>query len=164
MSLSNTRNQIVLISGVNGYIASVTAKAFLEAGYSVRGTSRSKASSEGLLKALHEYVDAGRLEIVEVKDITIDGAFDAAVKGKSTSHPTSKNRINTPRRPCNRSYGITGLFPFHRPRPNNQSRPSRHQIHSLLSTQARLSHPPTHRLNLLHCCCTIHQRTTLHLH
>lgn len=81
MSLPTPKNQIVLISGVNGYIASVTAKAFLEAGYSVRGTSRSKASAGGLLKALYEYVDAGRLEIVEVKDITIDGAFDDAVKG-----------------------------------------------------------------------------------
>lgn len=85
MTLSTAKDQIVLISGVNGYIASVTAKAFLEAGYFVRGTSRSKASSESLLKALHEYVEAGRLEIVEVKDITIDGAFDEAVKGISTS-------------------------------------------------------------------------------
>ncbi|KAE8454301.1 hypothetical protein EG329_005226 [Mollisiaceae sp. DMI_Dod_QoI] len=81
MTLPASRNQLVLISGVNGYIASVTAKAFLEAGYSVRGTSRSKSSSEGLLKALPQYVEAGRLEIVEVKDITVDGAFDEAVKG-----------------------------------------------------------------------------------
>ncbi|KUJ19442.1 putative NAD dependent epimerase/dehydratase [Mollisia scopiformis] len=81
MTLPTTKNQIVLISGVNGYIASVTAKAFLEAGYSVRGTSRSKSSSEGLLKALPQYAEAGRLQIVEVKDITIDGAFDEAVKG-----------------------------------------------------------------------------------
>ncbi|KAF8847321.1 NAD(P)-binding protein [Acephala macrosclerotiorum] len=81
MSLPTPNNQIVVITGVNGYIASVTAKTFLEAGYAVRGTSRSKSSSEGLLKALHEYVEAGRLEIVEVPDITIDGAFDEAVKG-----------------------------------------------------------------------------------
>ncbi|CZR61343.1 related to V.vinifera dihydroflavonol 4-reductase [Phialocephala subalpina] len=81
MSLPTPKNQTVLISGVNGYIASVTAKAFLEAGYSVRGTSRSKTSSEGLLKALHDYVEAGRLEIVELPDITVDGAFDKSVKG-----------------------------------------------------------------------------------
>jgi nucleoside-diphosphate-sugar epimerase len=93
MSLPAARNKIVLISGVNGYIASVTAKAFLEAGYSVRGTSRSKASSDGLLKVLSEYVNAGRLEIVEVKDITIDGAFDEAVKGKLTSHHTLENKL-----------------------------------------------------------------------
>jgi nucleoside-diphosphate-sugar epimerase len=76
--------QIVLISGVNGYIAAQVAKAFLDAGFKVRGTTRSKANTnpltEGPLKAAFE---AGDFEVFEVPDITIPGAFDEAVKGVS---------------------------------------------------------------------------------
>ncbi|KAK3994402.1 hypothetical protein QBC44DRAFT_322633 [Cladorrhinum sp. PSN332] len=68
----------VLITGLNGYIAGVTAEAFLKAGYSVRGTVRSAASAKPLLDALAHY---GRLSVVEVPDITQPGAFDEAVKG-----------------------------------------------------------------------------------
>jgi nucleoside-diphosphate-sugar epimerase len=74
---------LVLITGVNGYIAARTVEAFLKAGYSVRGTVRSKPSTKGLIDALSEY--AGKLEIVEVPDITVAGAFDEAVKGASES-------------------------------------------------------------------------------
>jgi len=76
--------QIVLISGVNGYIAAQVAKAFLDAGFKVRGTSRSTANTkpltEGPLKAAFEARD---FEVAEVPDITIPGAFDEAVKGVS---------------------------------------------------------------------------------
>jgi nucleoside-diphosphate-sugar epimerase len=70
---------IVLVTGVNGFIAARTAEAFLKAGYSVRGTTRSESSTQGLKDALSEYAD--RLEIYEVPDITVEGAFDEAVKG-----------------------------------------------------------------------------------
>jgi len=81
MSLPESNGRIVLISGVNGYIASQTAKAFLDAGYSVRGTVRNLSSGENLLQVLEVFVQVGRFEIVEVKDITVNGAFDKAVKG-----------------------------------------------------------------------------------
>ncbi|KAH8586406.1 putative NAD dependent epimerase/dehydratase [Bisporella sp. PMI_857] len=81
MALPTSKNQAVLITGVNGYIASRTAEAFLNEGYNVRGTVRNKNSAAGLLEVLEPFVTAGRLEIVEVKDITIPGAFDEAVKG-----------------------------------------------------------------------------------
>jgi len=73
----------VLISGINGYIASRTAETFLEAGYSVRGTVRSLSSAKGLQDVLKDYVEAGKLSVVEVPDIIKDGAFDEAVKGIS---------------------------------------------------------------------------------
>jgi GDP-D-mannose dehydratase len=74
---------LVLITGVNGYNANTAAKAFLDAGYSIRGTARSKASSLKFFEeTFKEYIDAGRFEVVEVKDITVPGAFDEAVKGK----------------------------------------------------------------------------------
>lgn len=71
----------VLISGINGFIAAHTAKLFLEAGYSVRGTARSLSSTKGLQAVLKPYVDNGTLTFVEVPDITVDSAFDTAVQG-----------------------------------------------------------------------------------
>ncbi|KAH6843441.1 hypothetical protein B0I37DRAFT_393643 [Chaetomium sp. MPI-CAGE-AT-0009] len=71
----------VLVTGANGYIAARTVEAFLKAGYSVRGTVRSLSSATEVKQALAEY--AGKLEFVEVPDITIPGAFDNAVKGVS---------------------------------------------------------------------------------
>ncbi|KAK0707198.1 hypothetical protein B0T21DRAFT_352992 [Apiosordaria backusii] len=75
----------VLITGINGYIAAHTAARFLQAGFNVRGTVRNKTSPnvESLLRALSspEKTGGGKVEIVEVPDITVDGAFDDAVQG-----------------------------------------------------------------------------------
>lgn len=79
---------LVLISGINGYIAAVTAKQFLEAGFSVRGTVRKASSAQSLIDGpLKDYAQAGKFEVVEVPDITVDGAFDEAVKGMNTFFP-----------------------------------------------------------------------------
>jgi GDP-D-mannose dehydratase len=76
---------VVLIIGVNGYIAAVAAKHFLDHDYSVRGTVRKQATANDLVVGpLEEYFDIGSFTVVEVPDITIDGAFDEAVKGRST--------------------------------------------------------------------------------
>ncbi|KAI0155982.1 hypothetical protein BJ166DRAFT_564782 [Pestalotiopsis sp. NC0098] len=72
---------LVLITGVNGYIGCRTAAAFLDAGYSVRGTVRSRKSADALVKALAEHYNGGLLEIVEVSDITVTGAFDSVLNG-----------------------------------------------------------------------------------
>jgi len=71
----------VLITGANGYIASVTVSHFLSHGWHVRGTVRSAKSSAGLVSALQPYVDSGALEFAIVPDITLPGAFNAAVSG-----------------------------------------------------------------------------------
>ncbi|KAJ4365741.1 hypothetical protein N0V83_008361 [Neocucurbitaria cava] len=74
--------ELVLITGVNGYIGAVVAKHFLDHGYSVRGTVRKVASAKELMDSpLKEFVDVGKFGVVEVPDITGDGAFDEAVKG-----------------------------------------------------------------------------------
>ncbi|KAI0674157.1 NAD-P-binding protein [Trametes maxima] len=67
----------VLITGVNGFIAAWTAKAFLEAGFSVRGTVRSLAKAAHLKTMFDEYGD--KFEIVAVEDFTKEGAFDEAI-------------------------------------------------------------------------------------
>jgi len=81
---------LVLITGVNGYIASVTAKFFLDSGhYRVRGTVRSleSAGQKMLNGPLKPYAEKGEFEVVEVPNITVDGAFDEAVKGKRSNIP-----------------------------------------------------------------------------
>lgn len=72
----------VLITGINGYIASRTAQTFLEAGYSVRGTVRSFPSAKGVQDVFKDYVKVGKLSFLEVPDITKSGAFNEAVKGE----------------------------------------------------------------------------------
>ncbi|KAG7291418.1 hypothetical protein NEMBOFW57_001437 [Staphylotrichum longicolle] len=74
--------RLVLITGINGYIAAHTAATFLKAGYAVRGTVRARTSNvESLVRALGQYHDGSRLELVEVPNISVDGAFDRAVEG-----------------------------------------------------------------------------------
>lgn len=81
-SMAPTTKGLVLVTGANGYIAARVVEAFLEAGYSVRGTVRSEASGKGLLEALPTYAADGRLELALVPDIVKEGAFDEAVKGE----------------------------------------------------------------------------------
>jgi nucleoside-diphosphate-sugar epimerase len=82
MAIPSSNGKTVLITGLNGYIASVLGLALLEKGYSLRGTSRRSASTEPLLKGPYApYAD--RIKIYEVPDMTVDGAFDEAVKGSS---------------------------------------------------------------------------------
>ncbi|KAK0713688.1 hypothetical protein B0T26DRAFT_742245 [Lasiosphaeria miniovina] len=70
---------LVLVSGANSFVGGAAIEALLKAGYSVRGTVRSKASGDPLIEALPEYAD--KIEIVQVADITAAGAFDEAVQG-----------------------------------------------------------------------------------
>ncbi|KAI4115209.1 MAG: hypothetical protein LQ345_004149 [Seirophora villosa] len=70
---------LILISGINGYIASQIGYDLLKQGYRVRGTIRTVESAEALLKGAYSPF-AHRVEIVQVPDITPEGAFDEAVK------------------------------------------------------------------------------------
>ncbi|KAH6628799.1 hypothetical protein F5144DRAFT_631876 [Chaetomium tenue] len=74
--------RLVLITGINGYIAAHTAATFLKAGYAVRGTVRARTPNvESLVRTLENCHHGNRLELVEVPDITADGASDRAVEG-----------------------------------------------------------------------------------
>ena len=75
------KDSLVLITGVNGYIASHVADQLLEAGYRVRGTTRSLSKVESLAKYWEGKFGKGRVESVEVKDMSHDGAFDESFKG-----------------------------------------------------------------------------------
>lgn len=81
MSLPKSNGQTLLITGINGYIASVLGHLLLTKGYNVRGTARKAESTKPLLDGAYAAFKE-RVEIVEVPDMTIPGAFDEAVKGK----------------------------------------------------------------------------------
>ncbi|KAK9790913.1 hypothetical protein SCARD494_08161 [Seiridium cardinale] len=59
----------------------MSSKGLVLAGYAVRGTVRSRKSVDGLVAALSDYIKNGLLEIVEVPDITVSGAFDSSLEG-----------------------------------------------------------------------------------
>ena len=80
MAIPPSNGKIVLITGINGYIASVLGQLLLSKGYALRGTTRRSATSEPLLKGPYAaYKD--RVQIFEVADMTASGAFDEAAKG-----------------------------------------------------------------------------------
>ncbi|KID73822.1 NAD-dependent epimerase/dehydratase terH [Metarhizium brunneum] len=67
---------LLLVTGANGYIASVAIQVFLQRGYQVRGTVRSAASNIWMKTYF-----GPKFELVEVPDIHSPGAFDEALKG-----------------------------------------------------------------------------------
>jgi len=83
----------VLVSGANGFIAVWVVLLFLQKGYSVRGTVRSKAKGEYLSTLFAEYGD--KFELSVVQDITNPGAFDEIVKGvDAIAHTASPFHFN----------------------------------------------------------------------
>lgn len=80
MAIPSSNGKTVLVTGINGFIASVLGQHLLSKGYNLRGTTRRIASTEGLLKGAYApYSD--RVKIFEVPDMTISGAFDEAASG-----------------------------------------------------------------------------------
>lgn len=80
MALPESKNQTLLITGINGYIASVLGHLLLTKGYNIRGTARKAESTKPLIDGVYQDFKE-RVEIFEVPDMTVPGAFDEAVKG-----------------------------------------------------------------------------------
>lgn len=67
---------LILVTGANGYVASVAIQVFLQRGYCVRGTVRSLASN-----AWMKTYFGPKFELVEVPDIYAPDAFQRSLKG-----------------------------------------------------------------------------------
>lgn len=78
------KDSTVLVTGVNGFIASHIADQLLQDGYAVRGSVRSQAKGKALVDFFRSSYGDGRFEVVVVEDITEDGAFDEALEGMIT--------------------------------------------------------------------------------
>jgi nucleoside-diphosphate-sugar epimerase len=72
-------NSKVLVTGANGFLAVWVVKALLERGYTVLGTVRSPSKGTHLKKIFEAFGD--KFQLVVVKDITAEGAFDDLVEG-----------------------------------------------------------------------------------
>lgn len=86
MLIPQSNGKTVMVTGINGYIASTIGFYLLSNGYNLRGTSRSSKSAAPLLDGAYKDY-ASRIQIFEVPDMTIPGAFDEAVKGKCRMFP-----------------------------------------------------------------------------
>ncbi|KAJ6592783.1 hypothetical protein B0H19DRAFT_1245608 [Mycena capillaripes] len=70
---------VVLIAGINRFLGTYTALAFLDAGYTVKGTGRTAAKAANWIA--HFPVYKSSYQSVVVTDFGAPGAFDNAVKG-----------------------------------------------------------------------------------
>ncbi|KAJ7027173.1 NAD-P-binding protein [Mycena alexandri] len=70
---------VVLVTGINGFIGTYTALAFLDAGYTVRGTARTAAKCADWIAHFPAHKSA--YDYVVIPDLVAPGAFDDAVKG-----------------------------------------------------------------------------------
>ncbi|KAL3427477.1 nad dependent epimerase [Phlyctema vagabunda] len=80
MTSPPSNGKTLLITGINGFIASALGLHVLSKGYSLVGTARRAATTKALLEGPYAAF-ASRVKIVEVPNMTVDGAFDQAVKG-----------------------------------------------------------------------------------
>jgi nucleoside-diphosphate-sugar epimerase len=72
---------LILITGVNGFIASHVANQCLAAGYRVRGTTRDTNKNAWISTFFSAKYGPGNFELVKVENMTDDGAFDQSVQG-----------------------------------------------------------------------------------
>ena len=66
---------LVLVTGVNGFIASHVADQLIQAGYRVKGTSRDTTKTQWIQELLDNRYGKGKFETVVVKDLAGEGAF-----------------------------------------------------------------------------------------
>ncbi|KAH7011053.1 aldehyde reductase [Ilyonectria destructans] len=71
----------VVVSGVSGFIGSHVADQVLEVGYKVRGTTRDSKKNAWVEDYFKQKYGSESFELVEVPDMTAEGAFDNVVSG-----------------------------------------------------------------------------------
>jgi len=76
------QGSVVLITGVNGLVGSHVADQVLLHGYKVRGTVRNAEKNSWMVDFFAQRYGKGKFELVEIPDLTTEGAFTEAVKGK----------------------------------------------------------------------------------
>lgn len=77
------KGSTVLITGVNGFLASHAADQFVQQGYKVRGTVRNLEKNAWMPAYFDKTYGEGNFELVAVPDMTAKDAYVEAVKGVS---------------------------------------------------------------------------------
>ena len=75
------QESLVLVTGVNGYIASHVVDQLLERGYRVRGTVRNAAKASWLQELYARRHGSGKFELASIPDYTKPEAFADVLKG-----------------------------------------------------------------------------------
>ncbi|OLN90045.1 Aldehyde reductase 2-like protein 5 [Colletotrichum chlorophyti] len=75
------KGSTVLVTGVNGFIASHVADQFVQHGYKVRGTVRDTQKNAWLSAYFDKTYGKGHFELVSVPDMTAENAYDEVVRG-----------------------------------------------------------------------------------
>lgn len=84
MCLAIPRGSVILITGATGYIGSWVTHEFVKQGYRVRIASRSRSKALLLKDILETKYGRDKVEIVLITSMADPGAYDEAIKGKST--------------------------------------------------------------------------------
>ncbi|KAL8365585.1 hypothetical protein RB595_004415 [Gaeumannomyces hyphopodioides] len=81
-ALAIPKGSLVLVTGASSYVATSVVLEFLTNGYRVRGTVRNRAKAAYFHKGVFEkYAQDGTLELVDVPDMAVPGAYKDSVKG-----------------------------------------------------------------------------------
>ena len=76
----------ILVTGVNGLVASHVADQTLKAGYKVVGTVRDRKKALWMKERFDKKYGEGKFEIATVPDMAAEGAFDEVIKGNAQPH------------------------------------------------------------------------------
>jgi len=87
---------LVLITGASGFIATHIVDQLLSAGYRVRGTVRDDQKVAWTTKLFSERHGDDKFSAVIVPEMSVEGAFDEAVKGTSSSSSHLKIMLTVP--------------------------------------------------------------------
>jgi dihydroflavonol-4-reductase len=91
-------SDLVLVTGISGFIAKHVALQLLAGGYSVRGTVRSRAKQDGVRETLaRQGADVSRLSFVEADLVSDAGWAEAAAGCRFAQHIASPFPIKAPR-------------------------------------------------------------------
>ncbi|KAJ0340049.1 hypothetical protein KNSL1_011758 [Colletotrichum chrysophilum] len=78
-----SRGSTVLVTGVNGLIGSHVADQFVRQGFKVRGTVRDTDKNAWISAYFDKTYGKGNFELLSVPDMSVENAYDEAVKGVS---------------------------------------------------------------------------------
>lgn len=82
MSPAIPNGSLVLVTGVNGYIASHITNELLRRNYRVRGTVRSAKKGDWIKELFHSQYGKDSFEVTVVEDMAAENAFDKAMEGE----------------------------------------------------------------------------------
>lgn len=89
------KNEPILITGVNGYIASHIANEALAKGFRVLGTVRNPSSVAWLQEYFDQTYGKGRFSLAKVASFDVEGALDPFLEGE-LPHPPFELSTRSP--------------------------------------------------------------------